>query len=104
MSPRRTLKAKRKAAKDLGTDLKTAEKLERNVFIEKREVAEKREVSMMEQRDQRDAEERLKKMTRLVQICPPNMTHPMLVKITTSEDDLGSQTQRGEGGFGSTGS
>lgn len=48
--------------------------------------------------------QRLKKMTRLVQICPPNMTHPMLVKITTSEDDLGSQTQRGEGGFGSTGS
>ena len=54
----------------------------------------------------KDAEymKRLEKMSRLVQLCPPNMTHPMLVKVTTSEADLGSQTQRGEGGFGSTGS
>ena len=59
----RNLKAKRKAVKELGVDFKSAEKLEHKVYIEKREVAEKREVSMMEQRDMRDAEERQKKMS-----------------------------------------
>jgi len=38
---------------------------------------------------------------RLVQICPPNLTYPMYVKLVEAED-LGV-TERGEGGFGSTG-
>jgi dUTP pyrophosphatase len=38
---------------------------------------------------------------RLVQICPPNLTYPLKVVLV---DDLGAQTLRGEGGFGSTGS
>ena len=38
---------------------------------------------------------------RLVQICPPNLTYPMYVKLVAVEE-LGV-TERGEGGFGSTG-
>lgn len=41
------------------------------------------------------------KLQRLVQICAPNITYPMKVLIV---DDLGQVTERGEGGFGSTGS
>ncbi len=41
--------------------------------------------------------------TRLVQLCPPNLTYPMAVRITNSEADLGKPTVRGSGGFGSTG-
>ena len=41
--------------------------------------------------------------TRLVQLCPPNLTYPMAVRITRSEPDLGGATARGSGGFGSTG-
>eukprot|EP00966_Prymnesium_polylepis_P211970 4909682-Prymnesium_polylepis.1 len=59
----RNLKAKRKAVKDLGVTLKSAEKLERQVFVEKREVAEKNEVSMMVQREQKEEEERIKRMS-----------------------------------------
>lgn len=44
------------------------------------------------------------KGARLVQLCAPNLTYPMAVKITTSEAELGGPTARGEGGFGSTGS
>jgi len=40
------------------------------------------------------------KLQRLVQICPPNLTYPMKVLIV---DDLGEATERGAGGFGSTG-
>lgn len=38
---------------------------------------------------------------RLVQICPPNLTYPLYVELV---DDLGETTERGTGGFGSTGS
>ena len=38
---------------------------------------------------------------RLVQICPPNLTYPLYVELV---DDLGEATERGTGGFGSTGS
>lgn len=41
------------------------------------------------------------KLQRLVQICAPNITYPLKVHIV---DDLGEVTERGEGGFGSTGS
>ena len=37
---------------------------------------------------------------RLVQICPPNLTYPVYVKLVAAEE-LGV-TERGEGGFGST--
>lgn len=39
---------------------------------------------------------------RLVQICAPSLI-PIIVEIVDSEDDLGSKTSRGTGGFGSTG-
>ena len=41
------------------------------------------------------------KLQRLVQLCAPNITYPMKVEIV---DVLGDVTERGEGGFGSTGS
>ena len=40
-------------------------------------------------------------MTRMFQICSPTL-EPFLVEIVESEEDLGF-TQRGSGGFGSTG-
>ena len=39
------------------------------------------------------------KNQRLVQLCPPNLTHPLIVSLVDSLDD----TMRGAGGFGSTG-
>ena len=39
---------------------------------------------------------------RMVQLCPPNLTYPIYVKIVESEEELGL-TRRGAGGFGSTG-
>jgi dUTP pyrophosphatase len=38
---------------------------------------------------------------RLVQICPPNLSYPMIVKLVHL-DEL-NNTERGIGGFGSTG-
>ena len=42
------------------------------------------------------------KNDRLVQICAPNITYPILPKLVDSLDKLGT-TLRGDGGFGSTG-
>ena len=39
---------------------------------------------------------------RLLQICAPSLM-PVFVEIVETEEELGEQTQRGEGGFGSTG-
>lgn len=39
---------------------------------------------------------------RLVQICAPDLSYPIVVKIVDNKEDLGI-TERGEGGFGSTG-
>jgi dUTP pyrophosphatase len=39
---------------------------------------------------------------RLMQVCPPNMTYPIYVRIVDTEEDLGL-TIRGSGGFGSSG-
>ena len=39
---------------------------------------------------------------RLVQICPPDLSYPIYVELVDAIEDLG-QTERGEGGFGSTG-
>ena len=44
----------------------------------------------------------VEKYDRVVQVCPPNLTHPMAVTLVDSVEALGS-TARGEGGFGSTG-
>jgi hypothetical protein len=40
--------------------------------------------------------------TRLLQICPPDLSYPTLVRLVENESDLG-ETARGDGGFGSTG-
>lgn len=39
---------------------------------------------------------------RLVQLCAPNLTYPLRVELV-AEEALGMQTERGAGGFGSTG-
>jgi len=43
-----------------------------------------------------------KKFERYLQICAPGLV-PIMVEIVNSKDDLGEQTERGDGGFGSTG-
>ena len=43
----------------------------------------------------------VKKYNRLTQICAPGLV-PIFVILVDSESDLGSETTRGEGGFGST--
>lgn len=40
---------------------------------------------------------------RYVQICPPNLEHPMKVYIVDNLEDLGKSTYRNIGGFGSSG-
>lgn len=40
---------------------------------------------------------------RYVQLCPPNLEYPMKVIIVDRVSDLGKETIRGVGGFGSTG-
>lgn len=45
---------------------------------------------------------KVEKGSRVVQICPPELSYPVLVEIVENESDLGT-TNRGEGGFGSTG-
>jgi dUTP pyrophosphatase len=40
--------------------------------------------------------------TRLLQLCHPTLC-PIYVEIVQSLHDLGSETERGSGGFGSTG-
>ena len=47
--------------------------------------------------------QKLDKLQRVVQWCSPNMTYPIRVTLVDSPEDLGSATERGEGGFGSTG-
>ena len=44
----------------------------------------------------------VEKYQRLVQLCPPNLTYPYRVAIVNSLEELG-ETERGNGGFGSTG-
>ena len=49
-----------------------------------------------------DGDFKVEKGSRVVQICPPELSYPVLVEIVDDESDLGT-TNRGEGGFGSTG-
>jgi dUTPase len=43
-----------------------------------------------------------KKYDRYIQICSPNLS-PILVNLVHSKEELGIKTERGDGGFGSTG-
>lgn len=43
-----------------------------------------------------------KKYDRYLQICAPGLV-PILVEIVNNKQDLGEETERGDGGFGSTG-
>jgi len=45
----------------------------------------------------------LKQGERYTQLCPPNLEYPMKVVIVDNISDLGKNTTRGVGGFGSTG-
>ena len=47
-------------------------------------------------------DENIEKFDRYLQICAPGLV-PIFVEIVDSKEDLGEQTERGEGGFGSTG-
>ena len=44
----------------------------------------------------------IKELDRYLQICAPGLV-PILVELVNSVDELGNQTERGAGGFGSTG-
>jgi dUTP pyrophosphatase len=44
----------------------------------------------------------IKELDRYLQICAPGLV-PILVELVNSADDLGEETERGAGGFGSTG-
>jgi dUTPase len=50
-----------------------------------------------------DADYSIKKYDCLLQICAPGLV-PIFVEIVDKVEDLGSNTERGEGGFGSTSS
>ena len=52
--------------------------------------------------DDREADYYAEPYTRLLQICAPGLV-PIYVEIVDSFDELGPNTSRGEGGFGSTG-
>jgi len=52
--------------------------------------------------DSREADYYGKKLDRYVQICAPGLV-PIIVEIVESLEELGEETQRGGGGFGSTG-
>jgi dUTP pyrophosphatase len=47
-------------------------------------------------------DESIAKFERYLQICAPGLV-PIFVEIVDSKEDLGEQTERGDGGFGSTG-
>ena len=55
-----------------------------------------------EESDDREADYFGKKYERYVQVCAPNLL-PIVVEIVDTKEDLGSKTERGDGGFGSTG-
>lgn len=50
----------------------------------------------------KDADYMGKKYDRYLQICTPNLS-PILVQLVNTKEELGSKTERGDGGFGSTG-
>lgn len=52
--------------------------------------------------DDREADYYGKKFDRYIQICAPGLV-PIVVEIVNTKEELGEPTQRGDGGFGSTG-
>jgi dUTPase len=52
--------------------------------------------------DDREADYFGSKFDRYLQICAPGLV-PILVEIVNTKEDLGEETERGNGGFGSTG-
>ena len=52
--------------------------------------------------DDNDADFFGKKFDRYVQLCAPGLV-PILVEVVGTREELGEQTERGNGGFGSTG-
>ena len=46
--------------------------------------------------------EHIKKFDRYLQICAPGLV-PIIVEVVNQKEDLGEETERGDGGFGSTG-
>jgi len=52
--------------------------------------------------DDKDADYFGKKYERYLQICAPSLA-PIVVEVVNSMEDLGEETSRGSGGFGSTG-
>lgn len=46
--------------------------------------------------------EKIEKHQRLLQICSPNLM-PIIVEIVENKNDIDIETERGDGGFGSTG-
>jgi dUTPase len=55
-----------------------------------------------EENEDRDADCFVEKFDRLVQICAPSLV-PIYVEIVDTLEELGEKTERGTGGFGSTG-
>ena len=52
--------------------------------------------------DDKEADYYGSKFERYLQICAPGLV-PIIVEIVYSKEELGEQTARGSGGFGSTG-
>ena len=52
--------------------------------------------------ESREADYYGRKFDRYIQICAPGLV-PIIVEIVDSIEDLGDETMRGGGGFGSTG-
>lgn len=52
--------------------------------------------------DDREADYYGKKFDRYLQICAPGLV-PIIVEVVNQKEDLGEETERGNGGFGSTG-
>ena len=52
--------------------------------------------------DDKDADYFGKKFDRYLQICAPGLV-PIVVEIVNTKEELGEETERGDGGFGSTG-
>jgi dUTPase len=52
--------------------------------------------------DDREADYFGNKFDRYLQICAPGLV-PIIVEVVNNKEDLGEETERGNGGFGSTG-
>jgi len=59
-------------------------------------------VNIQNDSDDSDADFFGKKFDRYVQLCAPGMV-PILVEVVRTREELGEETERGSGGFGSTG-